>query len=223
MLCERGSNPGVVLEIALGILVGPSLLGWVSDEQLMELIANFGLAMLMFLAGYEIDFLSLRGKPLKLALAGWGSSVAIGIGLATVLGIWFDIPWMYVAFAISTTAIGTLLPILRDTGEVATRVGTFLLPPEPWASSARWWPYPSCSRGTGPREPSSCSLSSPQLRLWASCSPLALAGSGRARDRQHVGNKRSVRGPLAMLLLLGLVWTVRSSGSTSCSGRSRAA
>ena len=63
--------PGVVLEIALGIVVGPSLLGWVSDEQLMELVANFGLAMLMFLAGYEIDFLRLRGKPLTLALAGW--------------------------------------------------------------------------------------------------------------------------------------------------------
>ncbi len=119
--------PGVVLEIALGIVVGPSLLGWVTDEPLIELVANFGLAMLMFLAGYEIDFLRVRGKPMTLALGGWGASVAIGIGLGFLVNLWLDVPWIYVALAISTTAIGTLLPILRDSGEIATRLGTFLL------------------------------------------------------------------------------------------------
>jgi Kef-type K+ transport system membrane component KefB len=126
-LSGRVRFPGVVLEIFIGIIVGPSLLGWVADGPLVELIANLGLAMLMFLAGYEIDFLRVRGKPLTLALTGWALSVAIGIGLAIVLDAWLDLSWTYVALAVSTTAIGTLLPILRDSGEVATRLGTFLL------------------------------------------------------------------------------------------------
>ena len=48
--------PIVVFEIALGILVGPSLLGWAATNEFLDQLSNYGLAMLFFLAGYEIEF-----------------------------------------------------------------------------------------------------------------------------------------------------------------------
>jgi Kef-type K+ transport system membrane component KefB len=205
--------PGVVLEIALGIVVGPSLLGWVSDEQLMELVANFGLAMLMFLAGYEIDFLRLRGKPLTLALAGWGSSVILGIGLAMVLGIWFDVPWMYVAFAISTTAIGTLLPILRDTGEVATRVGTFLLAA---GAVGEFGPVVAVSLVLQGHRPARTIV---VLVIFAAIAVIGIVLATRprlTRVARVVGNTLATSAQfavrVAMLVLLGLVWTAEELG-----------
>ena len=48
--------PLVVFEILLGLLLGPAILGWVVPDDFMTLLADFGLAMLFFLAGNEIDF-----------------------------------------------------------------------------------------------------------------------------------------------------------------------
>lgn len=56
--------PIVVFEIVLGMLLGPSLLGWVQSTQFTDTLADFGLAMLFFVAGNEIDFRAIRGRPL---------------------------------------------------------------------------------------------------------------------------------------------------------------
>jgi Kef-type K+ transport system membrane component KefB len=205
--------PGVVLEIGLGILVGPSLLGWVSDDQLIELVANLGLAMLMFLAGYEIDFLRLRGKPLNIALAGWAASVAIGIGLAMLLDIWLDIPWNYVAFAISTTAIGTLLPILRDNGEVATRLGTFLLAA---GAVGEFGPIVAVSLVLqGHRTGRTIIV----LIIFAAIAVLGIVLATRPRPARFarvigttLGTSAQFAVRVAMLLLLGLVWAAEELG-----------
>ena len=55
--------PIVVFEIVLGLLVGPSVLGWVQPTEFVSSLAQFGLAMLFFLAGNEIDFERIRGRP----------------------------------------------------------------------------------------------------------------------------------------------------------------
>ncbi len=57
--------PSVVLEIVAGIVIGPSLLGWVEVDQAIEVISVIGLAFLLFLAGLEIDFPRLRGPVLQ--------------------------------------------------------------------------------------------------------------------------------------------------------------
>jgi len=120
--------PVVVLEIFLGIVVGPEVLGLAHDDEFVDFFANLGLGMLFFFAGYEIDFGRIKGKPMRLGLWGWATSIVIAhaIAFGLMLGNVVDSS-MYVGAAIATTAIGTLIPILRDAGELKSRFGTHLL------------------------------------------------------------------------------------------------
>jgi len=120
--------PVVVVELVLGILVGPQVLGWAEVDQFTAFFSNLGLGMLFFFAGYEIDFERIRGTALKLAGIGWIASLLIAHACALVLWLLdvVDAP-VYVACAMSTTAIGTLIPILRDSGDLRTAFGTKLL------------------------------------------------------------------------------------------------
>ena len=120
--------PVVVLEIAFGILIGPDVLGIAQPDEFIEFFSSLGLGMLFFFAGYEIDFERIRGAPLKLALVGWVISLAIAYavgGLLAAAGIALSL--LFTGSAIATTAIGTLIPILGDAGEIKTRFGTYLL------------------------------------------------------------------------------------------------
>lgn len=62
--------PAVVVEIVLGIVVGPSLLGWVEPDLAVQIVSLLGLAMLLFLAGLEIDVHRLRGRLLAFSVVG---------------------------------------------------------------------------------------------------------------------------------------------------------
>jgi Kef-type K+ transport system membrane component KefB len=84
--------------------------------------------MLFFFAGYEIDFERVRGQPLRLGITGWVISLAMAYAIAGALEAGdVVVSGLYTGSAIATTAIGTLLPILRDAGEARTRFGTYLL------------------------------------------------------------------------------------------------
>jgi Kef-type K+ transport system membrane component KefB len=120
--------PVVVLEILLGIVVGPQLLDLAQPDDFIEFFSNLGLGMLFFFAGYEIEFDRIRGEPLKLAAIGWVLSLAIAYtlgGLLALAGVVLSL--VFVGSAMATTAIGTLIPILRDAGELRTRFGTYLI------------------------------------------------------------------------------------------------
>src|SRR5947199_10191673 len=69
-LLPRLRLPAVVLEIVAGIVLGPSVLGWLRVDLPVQILALFGLAFLLFLAGLEIDARGLRGRVLLLAGAG---------------------------------------------------------------------------------------------------------------------------------------------------------
>jgi Kef-type K+ transport system membrane component KefB len=118
--------PSVVLEIALGIVIGPALLGWAHEDTMISGVADFGLSMLMFMAGYEIDFQRVRGTPLRLAATGWVISTGLGLlaGLA-LHGPSFD--GMVIGLALTTTALGTILPVVRDAGLLPTPFGGRIL------------------------------------------------------------------------------------------------
>ncbi|MBM7830305.1 Kef-type K+ transport system membrane component KefB [Agromyces cerinus] len=114
--------PLVVFEIVLGLLLGPAVLGWIVPDDFMTLLADFGLAMLFFLAGNEIDFRAIRGRPLSRAAIGWIISLAAGIGLATLLAA--DLPAAaFIGIALTSTALGTIMPVLRDSGDLGTPFG----------------------------------------------------------------------------------------------------
>jgi Kef-type K+ transport system membrane component KefB len=108
---KRLAPPVVVLELMMGILIGPHVLGLAHVDDFTEFFSNLGLGMLFFFAGYEIDFERIRGQPIGGALAGLGIVVS----------------FLYTGAAMATTAIGTLIPILRDNGELKTRFGKYLL------------------------------------------------------------------------------------------------
>lgn len=117
-LAKRISISAVVLEISFGIVVGPQVLGWVGTEGVIDSFAAFGLALLFFLAGFEIDPVRLRGRPIRMAGTAWVGSLAVGLAVGAVLatsGVVLDS--MVVGLALTTTALGTLLPILRDSGD----------------------------------------------------------------------------------------------------------
>ena len=124
----RLAIPVVVIEIVSGILVGPELLDLAEPDDFIEFFSNLGLGMLFFFAGYEIDFDRIRGDPLNLALIGWALSLALAYALGGLLmapGLVLSL--LYTGSAMATTAIGTLIPILSDAGELRTRFGTHLL------------------------------------------------------------------------------------------------
>ena len=120
--------PVVVVELGLGILVGPHVLSIASEDEFIEFFSNLGLGMLFFFAGYEIDFERIKGEPLKLGAWGWGLSIVIAHIFGALLeALGLVLSALYTSTAMATTAIGTLIPILRDSGELRTRFGTYLL------------------------------------------------------------------------------------------------
>lgn len=125
---KRLAPPVVVLELLLGIVVGPEVLGLAHSDEFIEFFSNLGLGMLFFFAGYEIDFDRIKGQPIKLGAFGWLLSVVLAYGLGGALAAaGVVVSFLYTGSAMATTAIGTLIPILRDNGELKTRFGTYLL------------------------------------------------------------------------------------------------
>ncbi len=114
--------PLVVFEIVLGLIVGPSVLGWVPQSQFVDALANFGLAFLFFMAGNEIDFAAIKGRPLNRAGLGWLISLAAGVILGILLAPTVA-AGVFVGVALCSTALGTLMPVLRDAGELSTPFG----------------------------------------------------------------------------------------------------
>ena len=125
---SRFAPPVVVLELVLGIAIGPQVLHLAHTDDFIAFFSNLGLGMLFYFAGYEIDFERIEGKPLRLGAAGWALSVALAYGIGGALAAaGIVVSFLYTGSAMATTAIGTLIPILRDTGELKTRFGTYLL------------------------------------------------------------------------------------------------
>ncbi|MFL5834687.1 MAG: cation:proton antiporter [Solirubrobacterales bacterium] len=127
-LSPRLTIPVVVVELVLGIVIGPQGFDIARLDPTTSLLGDLGLGMLFFFAGYEIDFERIKGKPMKLGALGWALSVALAYGLGGLLALaGVVVSFLYTGSAMATTAIGTLIPILRDNGELKTRFGTYLL------------------------------------------------------------------------------------------------
>ena len=127
-LGPRVAIPVVVVEILLGIIVGPEVAGIAKLDPATQFFGNLGLGMLFFFAGYEINFERIQGQPMKLGAIGWLISLILAYALAGGLEAGHVVvSGLYTGSAMATTAIGTLIPILRDAGELRTRFGTYLL------------------------------------------------------------------------------------------------
>ncbi|MBA2713720.1 MAG: cation:proton antiporter, partial [Rubrobacteraceae bacterium] len=111
--------PSVVLEIVVGVVIGPAVLGLVEVDLPLRVLALIGLAFLLFLAGLEIDLGRLRGGRLRSAASGFALSVALALVVAFALraaGL-IEAP-LFVAIMLSATTLGIVVPVLADAGEV---------------------------------------------------------------------------------------------------------
>ena len=123
-LLGRFRIPSVLFELLLGIVIGPAVLGLAHVDGFVQGLSTLGLAFLFFVAGYEIDFARLRGSPLNRGLAGWAVSLVLGFSFAAVLVLTsFVESDLLIGLALTTTAIGTLLPMLHDRGLLGTGFG----------------------------------------------------------------------------------------------------
>ena len=128
LVSTRLPLPVVVVEIVLGICIGPEVLGLAHPDDFLDFFSSLGLGMLFFFAGYEIDFERIRGSPLRLAVLGWLLSLVLAYSLGGLLALTgLVLSLLFTGSALATTAIGTLIPVLSDAGELRTRFGTFLL------------------------------------------------------------------------------------------------
>jgi Kef-type K+ transport system membrane component KefB len=102
--------PDVLIEIVLGIIIGPAVLAIAHPDSVVTAFSDMGLSYLMFLAGFELDLARIRGRSLQLAAMGWGISLGIALLVALVLvTIGTVLDAVVVGLALTTTALGTLL------------------------------------------------------------------------------------------------------------------
>ena len=116
--------PAIVVEILLGIAIGPQGLGWASADEPVAVLSLFGLAFLLLLAGLEVDFGRLRGRLLRVT----AFSYAVSFAIAAALGFGFKAGGLVrspllIAIILSATGLGVILPILKDAGETTTAFG----------------------------------------------------------------------------------------------------
>ena len=123
----------VVLLLGAGIIFGPEALGWIQPDGSIELLSELGLGLLFFLAGLELEQRAIRGQSGKLAAIGWVLSLVVALVAALIMTETGKIEdTVAVAIALSSTALGTLLPMLRDKGELGTKFGTFFMGAGAW-------------------------------------------------------------------------------------------
>ena len=120
--------PAIVLEILLGIAIGPQVLGWVSIDTPIQVLSLLGLAFLLLLAGLEVEYDRFGGRLLRFtALAyaiSFGLALLIGFGLSA--GGFVKSP-LLVAIVLSATSLGIVIPVLKDADQVSTRFGQLVV------------------------------------------------------------------------------------------------
>jgi Kef-type K+ transport system membrane component KefB len=127
-LVPRRLVPEVVLLLVLGTIIGPYALDLAVTGSEIGLLRELGLGMLFLLAGYEIDTDELTGRGGRRALVTWVICLALAFTVIGLLGATGAInAEIAVAIALTSTALGTLLPILKDSGMIATRIGRTVL------------------------------------------------------------------------------------------------
>ncbi|CAB0497754.1 cation:proton antiporter [Corynebacterium diphtheriae] len=120
--------PAVVLLICFGLVIGPNVLGLASLDGGVGLIKEIGLGMLFLLAGYEIEPETLRGKEGRTGLATWLMCAVLSfLGAMSIVGFHSSSTAIVLAIALTSTAIGTLLPIMKQHDMLDTPVGRSLL------------------------------------------------------------------------------------------------
>jgi Kef-type K+ transport system membrane component KefB len=127
-LFPRVRLPAIVLEIVLGIVIGPQVLGWVSIDTPIQVMSLLGLAFLLLLAGLEVEYERFRGHLLRLTAIGY----AISFALALLIGLGLHAAGLVkspllIGIVLSATSLGIVIPVLKDAGQVGSPFGQLVV------------------------------------------------------------------------------------------------
>jgi Kef-type K+ transport system membrane component KefB len=127
-LFPRLRLPAIVLEILSGIAIGPAGFGWVTIDPPIRVLSIIGMAFLLFISGLELDLQLLRGRRLKTSLSAFALSVVLAYACGFALhAAGLVESALLVAVILSATAIGIVVPILKDAGEGNSEFGQLVV------------------------------------------------------------------------------------------------
>ena len=136
ILARKLKAPQVVGEIVAGLLIGPSLLGWVQQTDFLMVMAEVGVVLLMFSAGLETNLKELmKTGPIALVIACAGVFIPLGAGTLFYMAMYGAAPWgsegflkaVFVGTIMTATSVSITVQTLREMGRLKGRVGTTIL------------------------------------------------------------------------------------------------
>ena len=118
----RNRLPSVALLIIFGMIIGPSILDLAHEDPGIGMLKEIGVGALFLLAGFEIDLGTLKSKEAKTAFTTWLLCL-----IACIAGAYFLVDTIPLAIvmgiAVTSTALGTITPMLKQDKLIGTRVG----------------------------------------------------------------------------------------------------
>lgn len=118
-MVARFGIPSVIGELLAGLLIGPSVLGWVSPDTTMKLLAEIGIILLLFEVGMDTDLSRLArsgSKPIVVALLGFIFPLALGYGVSAWLFGLSELVSLFIGGTLTATSIGITVRVLNDLG-----------------------------------------------------------------------------------------------------------
>lgn len=119
-IAHRARQPLIVAFIVVGVIVGPSLLGWVEEAGTLELLAEIGIAILLFLVGLKLDIRLVKSIGRVALVTGLGQVLftsVVGFGLALLFGMPVVVA-VYVAVALTFSSTIIIVKLLSDKREL---------------------------------------------------------------------------------------------------------
>ncbi|PIW39371.1 MAG: hypothetical protein COW23_01765 [Hydrogenophilales bacterium CG15_BIG_FIL_POST_REV_8_21_14_020_62_31] len=129
-LAVRLKSPSVIGELLAGVVLGPSLLGWLSPDATIRLLAEIGIILLLFEVGLETDIRGLArtgGQSLVVAVLGFILPFLLGFGVAR-WGLGLELmPSLFVGGTLTATSIGITVRVLADLKRQGSTEGQVVL------------------------------------------------------------------------------------------------
>lgn len=130
-LAPRLQLPGPVLEILVGIVLGPACLGWIHVDQTVSVVALLGLSFSLFLAGLEIDLVGLRGGLLGTSAAGLALSAVLAVAVAVAIAssglVTGGSGVGLIAVTLCATSLGLVVSVAKQGGFERTALGQLVI------------------------------------------------------------------------------------------------
>lgn len=125
MITSRLRQPLLLSYLLVGVIAGPSMLGWISSSNELEILASFGVTLLLFIVGLKLDLNQIKVFGRIVLIIGIGQIVLTtlaGFGIASLLGLTFQHA-LYTAIALTFSSTIIIVKVLSDRYEIDSLYG----------------------------------------------------------------------------------------------------